>query len=204
VLEKFYQIPNTLELYFQIAKGKLDLSRIRELEVVAKNLVLPKKIEKTDQSSSLQNIITCVDSKKDTIIIGEDFKDIEYRLANCCTPIPGDDVFGFITATEGIKIHRVNCPNATRLMSNYAYRIIKATWKSKHLKERLAGIKITGIDDVGIVNTITNIISQEHRVNMKSISFESTDGIFEGKIMLYVYDTEHLDKLMLQFEQING
>jgi GTP pyrophosphokinase len=204
VLEKFYQIPNTLELYFQIAKGKIDLSRIRELEVVAKNLVLPKKIEKTDQSSSLQNIITCVDSKKDTIIIGEDFKDIEYRLANCCTPIPGDDVFGFITATEGIKIHRVNCPNATRLMSNYAYRIIKATWKSKHLKERLAGIKITGIDDVGIVNTITNIISQEHRVNMKSISFESTDGIFEGKIMLYVYDTEHLDKLMLQFEQING
>ena len=91
-----------------------------------------------------------------------------------------------------------------QLMSNYAYRIIKATWKSKQLKERLAGLKITGIDDIGIVNTITNIISSEHNVNMKSISFESFDGLFEGKIMLFVYDTEHLDKLILKFEQIDG
>jgi len=205
VLEKFFHVPGATELYFQIAKGKIDLTKLRELEIVAKNFVAqPKKNEKHDNHSSLQNIISCVDNKNDTIIIGEDFKDFEYKLANCCTPIPGDDVFGFITTTEGIKIHRTNCPNATQLMSNYAYRVIKATWKSKQLKERLAGLKITGIDDIGIVNTITNIISSEHNVNMKSISFESFDGLFEGKIMLFVYDTEHLDKLMLKFEQIDG
>jgi len=206
VLEKFYQVHGATEFYFQIAKGKIDLAKIRELEIVSKNFVpIIKKIEKHDHNHhSLQNIISCVDSKNDTIIIGEDFKDFEYKLANCCTPIPGDNVFGFITTTEGIKIHRTNCPNAMQLMSNYAYRIIKATWKSKQLKERLAGLKITGIDDIGIVNTITNIISSEHNVNMKSISFESFDGLFEGKIMLFVYDTEHLDKLILKFEQIDG
>ena len=203
-LEKLYMVPGATELYFRLAKGKIDLGRLRELEIVGKNFVLPKPVDKPETPSSLQNIISCVDNKSDTIIIGDDFKDFEYKLANCCTPIPGDNVFGFITATEGIKIHRTNCPNATQLMSNYAYRVIKATWKSKHLQERLAGIKITGIDDIGIVNTITNIISSEHNVNMKSISFETFDGLFEGKIMLFVYDTEHLDKLMLKFEQIDG
>ena len=203
VLEKFFNVAGATELYYQIAKGKIDLAKLRELEIVSKNLIAAKRQEK-EETTSLQNIISCVDSKNDTIIIGEDFKDFEYKLANCCSPIPGDNVFGFITATEGIKIHRTNCPNATRLMSNYAYRIIKATWKSKQLTERLAALKITGIDDIGIVNTITNIISSEHNVNMKSISFESFDGVFEGKITLFVYHTEHLDKLLLKFEQIDG
>jgi len=89
-------------------------------------------------------------------------------------------------------------------MSNYAYRVLKATWKNDRARERLCGLIITGIDDLGIVNRITNIISMQHEVNMKSIGFESNDGIFEGKIMLYVYDTEHLDELILKFEQIDG
>ncbi len=203
-LEKFYQIHSATELYYQIAKGKIDLSKLRTIEVVNKHFVLPKSDKKKLKPSSLKNIINCVDSKNDTIVIGEDFKNVEYKLAECCSPIPGDDVFGFITTTDGIKIHRVNCPNATALMSNYAYRVLKATWQSQKLREQLTGIMITGIDDMGIVNRITNIISSEHNVNMKSISFESNDGIFEGKIMLYVYDTEHLDKLITKFEQIEG
>ena len=109
-----------------------------------------------------------------------------------------------MTVSEGIKIHRTNCPNATQLMSQYAYRVLKANWKSDQLSERLCGLVITGIDDIGIVNKITNIISAQHEVNMKSIGFESNDGIFEGRIMLYVYDTEHLDQLILKFEQIDG
>lgn len=205
VLEKFYDVKGgATEFYFQLAKGKVDLKKLRELKIENKNFVQLSVPEKKEEPAGLQNIITCVDSKNDTIIIGEDFKEFEYKLANCCTPIPGDRVFGFITATEGIKIHRTNCPNATQLMSNYAYRVLKATWKSDQLKERLAGLKITGIDDVGIVNTITNIISMEHNVNMKSISFESNDGVFEGKIMLYVYDTEDLEELTYKFEQIVG
>ncbi len=203
VVEQWYGIKGGVELYFQIAKGKLDLKKMREIPVNKRDFVLLKKKE-TPASTSLESILARVDSKKDTIIVGDDFMDLDYKLANCCTPIPGDNVFGFITATEGIKIHRINCPNATQLMSNYAYRVIKAKWKSKTLKVRLAGLKISGIDDVGIVNTITNIISTEHDVNMKSISFESEDGVFEGKILLYVYDTEHLDKLVEKFEQIDG
>ncbi len=205
VLQKVYKINNATELYYQIAKGKLDLKKIRELEVNNKQLVLPKVEQVTKLNpNSLKNIISCVDSKKDTIIIGEDFKDLEYTLAKCCTPIPGDDVFGFITKTEGIKIHRTNCPNATQMMSNYAYRVIKATWQSQKLKERLAVLNVKGIDDMGIVNNITSIISHEHNINMKSISFNSHDGIFDGKIELFVYDTEHLEKLITRFEQIEG
>ena len=204
VLEKLYKIHGATELYYQIAKGKLDLSKIRELEVKNKNLILPKSAEPVISTKSLTNIISCIDNKKDTLIIGEDFKDLEYTLAVCCSPIPGDDVFAFITNSDGIKVHRTNCPNATQMMSNYAYRVIKATWQSQKLKEELTTLIIKGIDDMGIVNRITTIISQEHNVNMKSISFETEGDVFEGKIQLYVYGTEHLDKLKTKFEQIEG
>lgn len=205
VLEKMYGIHGATELYYQIAKGKLDLSKMRDLEVDNKFLILPKVVEPVALGTkSLTNIISCVDHKKDIIIIGEDFKDLEYTLAVCCSPIPGDDVFAFITNSDGIKVHRTNCPNATQMMSNYAYRVIKATWQSQKLKEELTTLVIKGIDDMGIVNNITTIISHEHNVNMKAISFVSNDGIFEGEIQMYVYDTQHLDKLMIKFEQIEG
>jgi GTP diphosphokinase / guanosine-3',5'-bis(diphosphate) 3'-diphosphatase len=204
VMEALYKISGSTEFYFQVAKGKVDLSKIRQLEIVNHNFVLPKKAVSKKNKVVMQEIIPKVDAKKDTIIIGEDFKEFEYGLANCCSPIPGDAVFGFITATEGIKIHRTNCPNATQLMSNYAYRILKATWQSTRIKERLTSLDITGIDDIGIVNNITKVITEVHGVNMKSISFETEDGLFKGRIELYVYDTEQLESLILKFEQIEG
>lgn len=205
VVERFFGIKGgAIELYFQIAKGKLNLSDLRELTIQGKNFAQPKVRRKEVNRNEFDSIISAVDAKKDTIVIGDDFKELDYKLANCCNPIPGDSVFGFITVSEGIKIHRTNCPNATQLMSNYAYRILKARWKNDRIRERLCGLIITGIDDLGIVNRITNIISTQHEINMKSIGFESNDGIFEGKIMLYVYDTEHLDELILKFEQIDG
>jgi GTP pyrophosphokinase len=204
IIEKLFGIIGTMELYYQIAKGKINLSRLKELKIDNKNFIAPKAIKTETQQIDYKKIIAGVDIKKDTIVIGDDFKEFEYKLANCCNPIPGDRVFGFITVSEGIKIHRSNCPNATQLMSNYAYRVLRATWKSDRIRERLCGLIITGIDDIGIVNNITNIISMQHEINMKSISFESNDGVFEGKIMLYVFDTEHLDELILKFEQING
>lgn len=193
-----------IELYYQIAKGKINLSKLRGIKIENKNFITPKVTRKESTGANLEEIISKINTKKDTVVIGDDFKEIEYKLANCCNPIPGDRVFGFVTVSEGIKIHRTNCPNATQLMSQYAYRVLKANWKSDRISERLCGLVITGIDDIGIVNKITNIISAQHEVNMKSIGFESNDGIFEGKIMLYVYDTEHLDQLILKFEQIDG
>ncbi|MFT6503267.1 MAG: GTP pyrophosphokinase [Crocinitomicaceae bacterium] len=204
VLEKYYKISTATELYFQIAKGKIDLSKLREIENKAGILHLEKKIVKPRKARKSDSAISKVNQKADTIIIGEDFKDIDYRMAACCSPIPGDDVFGFITISEGIKIHRYNCSNAEHLMSKMAYRCIKARWKSKERKENLASIVVRGIDRMGIVNRITEIISNQHNINMKSISFETEDGIFEGNMKVMVYDTEHLNQLMTKFEQVEG
>lgn len=201
VLEKFYKLPTTTELYFRIAKGKIDLKKIREIENVAGNLKQEKKSSTRAKSNDLYGKI---DNKQDTILIGDDFKNIDYKLAGCCNPIPGDDVFGFITINEGIKIHRYSCPNAEHMLSKMAYRCIKATWKNTELKESIAAITVYGIDRLGIVNRLTEIISNQHNVNMKSISFETEDGIFEGNIKVMVFDTEHLEQLMRKFEQVEG
>lgn len=138
------------------------------------------------------------------LVIGENLDKIDYKLSPCCTPIPGDDVFGFVTVDEGIKIHRTNCPNAIQLMSNYAYRIVKAKWTNQEKISFLAGIKITGTDEVGIVNNITKIISNELNVNMRSISFDTNDGIFEGNIMVFVQDTNHLKELIKKLKKVPG
>jgi GTP pyrophosphokinase len=191
-------------LYFRIAKSKIDLTKLRDLENVHGVLQLEKKSTLIKKDKLEGDIYPKINKKEDTIIIGEDFKNIQYQMAKCCNPIPGDEVFGFITISEGIKVHRNNCPNAEHLMSKMNYRCIKARWKSQELVERIAAIRIVGIDNLGLVNRLTEIISNQHNVNMKSISFETDDGIFEGRIKVLVYDTEHLEQLMHKFEQVNG
>lgn len=203
-LEKYFQMPTTTELFFRIAKGKIDLSKLRDIDCLHGILLFEKRNHTLKKDKHEQEVYQKVDNKKDTIIIGEDFKNIQYQMARCCNPIPGDDVFGFITINEGIKIHRNNCPNAEHLMSKMNYRCIKARWKSQELVERIAAIRIDGIDNIGLVNRLTEIISKQHHVNMKSISFETDDGIFEGRIKVLVYDTEHLEQLMRKFEQVEG
>lgn len=203
-LEKFFAMPSGTELYFRIAKGKIDLSKLRDIECVHGVLQQEKKAPAAKKDKHEKDVYKKVDKKEDVIIIGEDFKNIQYQMARCCNPIPGDEVFGFITINEGIKIHRNNCPNAEHLMSKMNYRCIKARWQSKKLEERIAAIRINGIDNIGLVNRLTEIISKQHNVNMKSISFETEDGIFEGRIKVLVYDTEHLEQLMSKFEQVEG
>lgn len=203
-LEKAFLLPSATELYFRIAKGKLDLSKLRDYENDNGLLQLETKEVKAKKVRKNVSIQSKVDKKSDTIIIGEDFKNIQYNLAKCCNPIPGDKVFGFITISEGIKIHRNNCPNAEHLMSKMAYRIINARWRNEELVERMAALKIFGFDKMGIVNRLTEIISNQHNVNMRSISFETEDGIFEGRIRVMVYDTEHLEQLVRKFEQVEG
>jgi len=203
-LEKFFHLPSATELYFRIAKGKIDLAKLRDFENDNGILQLETKEVKAKKVRKNVNIQPKIDKKSDTIIIGEDFKNIQYSLAKCCNPIPGDQVFGFITISEGIKIHRNNCPNAEHLMSKMAYRIINARWRNEELVERMAALKIFGFDKMGIVNRLTEIISNQHNVNMRSISFETEDGIFEGRIRVMVYDTEHLEQLVRKFEQVDG
>ena len=204
-LEKYFNVPSATELYFRIAKGKVDLAKLRELEVIGGMIQLIKKdIAKKKIKPDNDDKFVGIDTNSDTILIGDDFKGFDYQMAKCCNPIPGDKVFGFITISEGIKIHRNNCPNAVHLMSKFAYRCIKARWKSEKLIERVAAIKIVGIDQLGLVNKLTEIISKQNNVNMKSISFETEDGVFEGRIKVMVYDTEHLEQLTRKFEEVEG
>lgn len=197
------KIPSPQDLFYRVAVGKFDLKKLKEFKIVAGRLVGKEK--KEENKETIDSVLKRFKGQEgDKLIIGEGFDKIEYNLAKCCSPIPGDDVFGFITINEGIKIHRVNCPNAIELMSNYAYRIVKARWTSQKNIAFLAGIKITGFDKVGIVNQITRIISDQLHVNMRSISFDSNDGIFEGKIMVYVDDTEHLKTLIKKLKAVDG
>ncbi len=198
----YYRIPSSQELYYRVAIGTIDLKDLREF-TLEKDLIKPKTPPRIEQAS-LESIVKNVRGTSDMLVIDENLDKIDYKLAPCCSPIPGDDVFGFITINEGIKIHRVNCPNAMQLMSNYAYRIVKAKWTGQKEIAFLAGIKITGIDDVGVVNNITKVISSDFKVNIRSISIESNDGIFEGTIMLFVNDTEHLTTLSKNLKQIKG
>ena len=204
ILEKYYNFTTTTELYIRIAKGKVDLSKLRSIKNVAGVLKIEKDTKKSKKIRSSTSINKRIDKKKDTLIIGDDFNNIDYDFAKCCNPVPGDSVFGFITVSNGIRIHRTDCPNAENLMSKMNYRCISARWKAKSVEEHLAKLKLIGIDDIGIVNKITEIVSFQHNVNMRSISFESKDGIFEGKIQIYVMDRYHLDELIEKFEMQEG
>ena len=203
-LENFFGLPTSTELYFRIAKGKIDLSQIRYIQIENGILHSEKKGLQQKMDRHEKDVYPKIDTKQDTIVIGEDFKNIQYQMARCCNPIPGDEVFGFITINEGIKIHRTNCPNAENLLSKMNFRSVKARWQSIVLQERIASIRITGIDNLGLVNRLTEIISKEHNVNMKSISFETEDGIFEGRIKVLVIDTHDLELLMRKFEGVEG
>ena len=195
---KYYKLSSVTELYYQLViekidRTKIDLNLILEAEPVKQNQTFEPKTSKSSNKLAL----------KDAVIIG-DGEPIEYSFAKCCSPIPGDDIFGFVTVGEGVKIHRTNCTNGISLMSNYGYRIIKSRWADGSLnsnKSFLTSIKIQGIDSVGIVSAITNIISTQLQINMKSINVTANEGMFEGNITLQVNDTKHLEDLMNKIKQ---
>ncbi len=204
-LANFFKLPSNQELFYRIAVGNINLKHLKDFHQ-EKGKIAHKSgiIKKAEPAKSLEQMVTAARGKSDMLVIGENLQKFDYKLSPCCNPISGDDVFGFITINEGIKIHRVNCPNAIQLLSNYAYRVVKAKWTSQELISFLAGIKITGIDEVGLVNNITKIISNELNVNMRSISFDSNDGTFEGTVMVFVHDTNHLTDLMKKLKKVHG
>ena len=202
-LSYFFKLTSTQDLFYNIAKGIIDMKDLKEYQASEKIIEnKPQdKIEPEQIHSLLRNIKT---KDSDILLIGEDMQKIDYKLANCCNPIPGDDVFGFVTVSDGIKIHRTNCPNAAKLMANYGYRIVKARWTNQQELAFLTGLRITGIDDVGLINKLTTVISQDFKVNIRSITVDSDNGIFEGSLMVYVNDTEHLDNLIKNLKLVKG
>jgi GTP diphosphokinase / guanosine-3',5'-bis(diphosphate) 3'-diphosphatase len=202
---KHYDLESTLDMYYRIAKGSIELNKLKGFTVIGGKITFEKKTEAEPQGTEVAaKTEQAQPAKGETLLIGDAFQKLEYKLAPCCSPIPGDEVFGFITIGEGIKIHRTNCPNAQELMSKYAYRVIKARWSTKETVQFEVGLKFSGIDDVGIVQNITNIISTDMNVNMRAISFEANDGIFQGKVVVLVYDTMHLNNLIDKLRAVDG
>ena len=209
LLCNYFKMASPLDLYFGIINKKIDLSELNKFDVVAGKIKLPKpanlQVESAPGKNSIDEAVKqTLQKNAELLIMGESADKIDYKFAPCCNPIPGDDVFGFLTINDGIKIHRTNCPNAVQLMSKYAYRVIKTRWTKQHEIAFLTGIKLTGIDDVGLVNKITNIITGQMNLNMRSISFDSSDGVFEGKIMVYVHDTAELEDLSARLTALDG
>jgi GTP diphosphokinase / guanosine-3',5'-bis(diphosphate) 3'-diphosphatase len=202
-LSYFFKLQTTQDLFYNIAKGLIDLKDLKEFAAAEK--VIDQKPPQISDQEQIQKIIKQVKTKdSDILLIGEDLQKIDYNLSACCNPIPGDDVFGFVTVSDGIKIHRTNCPNATKLMSSYGYRIVKAKWTSQKQLAFLTGLKIVGIDEVGLINNLTKVISSDFKVNMRSITVDTEDGIFSGTIMIYVNDTKHLENLINELKQVKG
>ena len=197
----YLKLPSAQELFYRAALGNVDAQEIKDF---IKFKEAPIKKGKQNEISKIDQLVTSARGKSDMLMIGDDLKKLDYNLSSCCNPIPGDDVFGFVTELEGIKIHRVNCPNAVKLLSNYAYRVVRAKWVNDKLISFLAGLKITGTDEIGIVNNITNVISSENHVNMRAINFDTDGGVFEGTIMVYVHDTKHLNHLKSNLKKIKG
>ena len=204
IILKHYHFKEHTEFFFQIAQGTVDLSKIKEINHKSGQLYISSSITKSIKNT-FESLVQRVRGNENEIIIGEGADpNLDYKLAPCCNPLPGDQVFGFITINDGIKIHRNNCPNARQLRANYAYRILAANWKDYKRDAFITGLKFIGIDNVGLVKELTTIISDLEKVNMKSLNFDSKDGVFEGNIMLYVYDKNHLENLIRKLRNIEG
>jgi guanosine-3',5'-bis(diphosphate) 3'-pyrophosphohydrolase len=201
----YFKVPSSLDLYYGIAVGSLDIKPIRTFVVNGDKLYQPvKEVQRAEPKRAVEHDREITAKGTELIIFGESSDKILYKLAQCCQPIPGDDVFGFITSGEGLKVHRTDCPNAAQLMANYAHRIVKTKWAKNKEISFLTGVKLTGLDDVGIIQGITNVISGELNMNMRSISIDSKDGVFEGTIMVFVHDREELDVLCSKLAKIKG
>jgi GTP pyrophosphokinase len=203
-MRAYFQVNSQFDLHFKIGKGLITVNDLKRFKEFKPSSPVKSKPLINDAKGIEQELSKAKGRYDDILLIGEDMDVVEYKLSKCCTPIPGDEVFGFVTVNEGIKIHRANCPNATELLANHGNRVIKAKWTSQHEVAFLTGLKIIGTDRVGLINDVSKIISEELKVNMSSISFRTDNGIFTGEIMLYVNDTRHLDFLIKKLEKVEG
>lgn len=202
LLMEFYHQPTSMELYYRIANKDISLKELRDFSVHVGKLDPPAP--EKDTHIDIEKLETIATTNAELLIFDDAMDNIRYSLAKCCNPIVGDDVFGFITINEGIKIHKTNCPNATEMMSKYGYRIVKTRWTQQKDLAFLTGIRVRGLDDVGLVNKVTNIISGEMRLNMQSLTMDAKEGIFEGLIKVFVKDTAQLETLLGKLREMKG
>lgn len=196
------------DFYRQVAEGRLDFNTIIDKYVELRDAQLAASQQRPVQSAEDFNYDgnehATPKGSDDVLVIDRNLKGIEYSLAKCCSPIYGDSVFGFVTVNGGIKIHRADCPNAPELMRRFGYRVVKARWSGKGNSKYSITLRIIGNDDIGIVSNITNIISKEERIVMRSINIDSNDGLFSGNLVVMIDDTSRMTNLIKKLQTVKG
>ena len=208
-LIKKLRFKETSDFYRQIASGELDVNTViekyLELQVKEQHIIGDNMAQSADGFSLQGNTDKNVDHPSDDVlVIDQNLKGIDFQLAKCCQPIYGDEVFGFVTAGGGIKIHRCDCPNAPELRKRFGYRIVKARWSGKGSSKYSITLHVVGNDDIGIVNNLTSIISREEKLTLRSISIDSHDGLFSGNLVVMLDDTSKLEALIKKLKAVKG
>ena len=200
----FLKLKTSLDLFYRVGIGKVDNNELKKFANYNNRLInfFRKRISR--KPSKFNQTEKEIRNNLDLIVFGNEEDKLEYTLAKCCNAIPGDDVFGFVTVNEGIKIHKKTCSNALGLQSKFAYRILKSKWIDSSLLDYSSTIRISGIDNLGIVNEITKVISNTLNINIKKMSFDTADNIFRGKITLKVRTRNILIDLIKRLKKING
>jgi guanosine-3',5'-bis(diphosphate) 3'-pyrophosphohydrolase len=204
-LIQFYKVKTSLDLFYRVGAGIIDNKQLKDFAASRTNVLvsfIKNKIRKQPNQSDVNK--EEITEKFDQLVFGKDEQQLDYKIASCCNPIAGDDVFGFLTVTEGIKVHKKNCPNAVQLQGSYNYRIQKAKWIDSSQREFKAELLITGIDALGLVNNVTKEVSNNLNIDMKRVHFDTDDGIFKGKIVVVVKNKNILDNLVQNIKKING
>jgi GTP pyrophosphokinase len=207
-LVNYFKLQTSLDLFYRAGIGTIENQKLKEFAAQKSNTLVnffKKTIKRSPSTISNEQINKNEISKKyDLLVFGAEQNKLDYKLSNCCNPIPGDDVFGFVTINEGIKVHKKDCPNAISLQSNYAYRIILAKWIDSSQEEFKAILNIKGMDTLGLTNELTKVISNEMHVNIQSISLSSEAGIFNGQVAVVVQNNTILKKLIDNIKKVDG
>jgi len=210
MLVKHFGFISRADLYFALSNDHVRVVELKVFEVVDHNLIL-REVERPAQQQQQQQPSDDKKSKKlnknksSILINGEPAEMYQYSLSNCCNPVQGDDIFGYLTATTGLKIHRTNCPNATHLMANYGYRILKSEWSNSVSSEFVVDLLVTGVDSgVGVIQALTNEISNKLGIDIRSFAIAGTEGVFEGRISIVVKNTNQLTVVLRAVEKVDG
>ncbi|ETN96087.1 RelA/SpoT family protein [Zhouia amylolytica] len=201
----YFKLKTSLDLFYRVGIGKIDNQMLKDFAASRTNTFINFFKNRMKKGTAAEEIHKDeITNKYDLLVFGKEEEKLDYKIANCCNPIPGDDVFGFVTVNEGIKVHKKDCPNALALQSNFAYRIIQAKWVDSSQQNFTANIRLTGIDKLGLVSNVTKVISNNMHVNMKNIKFDTNDGVFSGNITLEVKNNIILKKLIENLKKVNG
>jgi len=206
-LVNYLKLKTSLDLFYRMGIGSIENQQLKDFAAQKSNTLMnffKNKIKRSPNSNPEEINKQELSNNYDLLVFGSDQDKLDYKLSSCCNPIPGDEVFGFITINEGIKVHKKDCPNAITLQSNYAYRIMQAKWIDSSQQEFKAILKITGMDSLGLTNELTKVISNNMNVNIQNISLSGEAGIFYGQVAVVVQNNNILKKLIDNIKKIDG